>query len=55
MTVEEAADSGGFSDRSHFSRLFSRHHGVNPGHYRRLAQARGAPEPQIDPGPHTPT
>lgn len=40
LSVDEVAAGGGFADRSHFTRLFRQHHGVGPGYYRRLAQAR---------------
>lgn len=52
-TVEAAAEEGGFADRFHFGRLFARHHGVSPGHYRRLALARREEPPAEHQGRRT--
>jgi AraC family transcriptional regulator len=37
MALSDIAQALGFSDQSHFSNFFKRHHGVSPGHFRRNA------------------
>ena len=41
LTIEDAADGAGFSDRSHFSKAFRRITGVPPGEFQRRARQGG--------------
>lgn len=52
QTIPAVVEAGGFADRFHFGRLFHRHHGIPPGHFRRLALARLA-DPPPDQGSRT--
>ncbi|MGH9794507.1 MAG: AraC family transcriptional regulator [Candidatus Acidiferrales bacterium] len=40
LPLSEVALVGGFSDQSHFSRIFKRHTGMTPAEYRQLARSR---------------